>query len=1222
MDCWPQAVEEEYRRIELGESMWRNNKPLFCNNKVTNSKYSVTNFLPKSILEQFRRLANIYFLGMGILMLIGTYAPQLFETPLGALTTLGPLVFVLGVSLVQEGVTDCKRHQADTETNHKICNCTSLGDGSTEEHFTDEETLWMDVQVGDILKISNKEALPADMVIFATSEDEGVGYIETAQIDGETNLKLRRALPIPQIMGRPLSPIGALDLIKNLRGTIECEAPNMKINSFTGSLLVDDIEIPIDNDNVALRGSVLRNTKWAYGVVVYTGVDTKLQKNSRKAPSKLSRIDLLVNQAIYIIFLIDIILTTISTVYFVVFADKHFSQMFYVGYKTSETPATDIPTFYTEAFASSGDAWQESPTPFISQWITYIILYNNFIPISMYVTMEVITFVQLLYVNYDTDMYYPIIDMPAKARSTNVTDLGQVEYIFSDKTGTLTQNVMKFKRCAIDGRIYGSPALITEANRDQAYINLSQVSRDAAKFKKVDTFFKVLTLCHTVVVENDENDEIEYQAESPDEKALVEAAASFQYVLNGRTVSQISANILGKPYSCIPLAVNKFDSDRKRMSIVIKEGSKISLLVKGADSAMLHRGVCDTDQEARSMVQHLGEFSQEGLRTLVIGIRELSVREFEDWFQRYKKASTSKNRATEMTKVADEIENDLTLVGVSAIEDKLQDGVPEAIADLADAGIKLCVLTGDKMETAINIGYSCRVLREGMYLLQLGSGPKEEVEEGLLSLHNKVAEQRGHFNPPGAVKGSLLSLIGNANKKKKPENSLNLRSTQDIEMASMHGEEEGQSTSSVDVTYKQTKKVGQKQLNKLQKQKKKRLEDRPLAFIMEGPALLHVLGVPELEMKVFELMQACNAVIACRMSPKQKAELVRLVKDNVKPTPTTLAIGDGANDVGMILEAHVGIGISGNEGQQAVNSSDFAIAQFRFLKRLLLVHGRWNYRRMAKTVLYSFYKNVVLVMTLFFYCAYNGWSGTSVYEDMILAAFNLFLGFTIFVLGLFDRDITATYAMAHPELYISGRKNLDLNYLQVLYWMISALVHGSIVYGFTMLCLTYGTVVSLTDFWVFGLVLYIVLCMTMQYKCGVEYKSILYPVCDNKDKHCTKGKCAKVGWTFDVWVGSILVMFLGILLYQVIDWNPNFYGVATEAYALSEFWLPVILIPFVVLVVDILFRFLWEEFVPSPVQLGIERCRGLGECEDVSITKEYNPNPLTTLRQSTAKVTE
>jgi len=935
----------------------------------------------------------------------------------------------------------------------------------------------------------------------------------------------------------------------------------------------------------------------------------------------------LVNQAIYIIFLIDIILTTISTVYYASYSKDNFSQMFYVGYKNSDTPATEIPQFYQnaiEASSAAGEGWQTSPTPFVSQWITYIILYNNFIPISMYVTMEVITFVQLLYVNFDLDMYYPEIDMPAKARSTNVTDLGQIEYIFSDKTGTLTQNVMKFKRCSINGRIYGSPALITESNKDQPYINLSQMSPDAAKMKKVDTFIKVLALCHTVVVESDENNEIEYQAESPDEKALVEAAAGFEYILTGRTVSQISARIHGEPYSCIPLAVNKFDSDRKRMSIIIKEGSKISLLVKGADSAMLHRGVCDTDQEARSMVQHLGEFSQEGLRILVVGIRELSVREFEDWFQRYKKASTSKNRATEMSKVADEIENDLTLVGITAIEDKLQDGVPETIADLADAGIKLCVLTGDKMETAINIGYSCRVLREGMYLLQLGSGPKDEVEEGLLSLHKKVAEQRGHFNPPGVGKGSLLGLIGNANKKKKSENTLNLRSTQDIELTQRDTREtidEVTQSTSVDVTYQsKTKKVGQKQLNKIQKQKKKRLEDRLLAFIMEGPALLHLLGNPELEVKVFELMQACNAVIACRVSPKQKAELVRLIKDNVKPTPTTLAIGDGANDVGMILEAHVGIGISGNEGQQAVNSSDFAIAQFRFLKKLLLVHGRWNYRRMTKTVLYSFYKNVVLVMTLFFYCAYNAWSGTSVYEDMILAAFNLYLGFTIFVLGLFDRDVSSIYAMTHPDMYISGRKNLDLNSLQVLYWMIAALVHGSIVFGFTMLCLTTGTVESTTDYMVFGLVLYIVLCMTMQYKCGIEYKSILYPVCDNRDKQCSGGKWSRAGWTFDVWWGSIIFMFVSIFIYQYTGINPIFYGVASVAYNLADFWLPVILIPFLILALDILFRFLWEEFVPSPVQLGIERCRGLGECADSAATREtqYDANPLNSIKVSSS----
>jgi magnesium-transporting ATPase (P-type) len=134
---------------------------------------------------------------------------------------------------------------------------------------------WRDIQVGDLLKIQNKQPLPADIVILCSSEDENIAYIETSPIDGETNLKLRRAISV--MPSAPMSIEGAQERVEQLKGTIKCETPNMKINSFTGTFNQGDTVTPINNDNVLLRGSVLRNTKWVLGVVVYTGQDTKLQ---------------------------------------------------------------------------------------------------------------------------------------------------------------------------------------------------------------------------------------------------------------------------------------------------------------------------------------------------------------------------------------------------------------------------------------------------------------------------------------------------------------------------------------------------------------------------------------------------------------------------------------------------------------------------------------------------------------------------------------------------------------------------------------------------------------------------------------------------------------------------------------------------------------------------------------------------------------------------------
>jgi phospholipid-transporting ATPase len=200
-----------------------------------------------------------------------------------------------------------------------------------------------------------------------------------------------------------------------------------------------------------------------------------------------------------------------------------------------------------------------------------------------------------------------------------------------------------------------------------------------------------------------------------------------------------------------------------------------------------------------------------------------------------------------------------------------------------------------------------------------------------------------------------------------------------------------------------------------------------LALVIDGTSLISVFENRQLEHKFLSVCKIMRAVIACRVSPKQKADIVRMVKTGVSPSPMTLAIGDGANDVGMIKEAAVGIGISGHEGLQAVNASDYAIAQFAFLKRLLLIHGRWNYRRMSKVVLYSFYKNVVLTLTTFYFSWCTGFSGTSLYEDMVYSGFNFFLGWPIVGVGVFDRDISEEKCLSQPQVYMSGRMNLNLN---------------------------------------------------------------------------------------------------------------------------------------------------------------------------------------------------
>jgi magnesium-transporting ATPase (P-type) len=710
------------------------------------------------------------------------------------------------------------------------------------------------------------------------------------------------------------------------------------------------------------------------------------------------------------------------------------------------------------------------------------------------------------------------------------------------------------------------------------------------------------------------------------------------------------------------------------MSVLVRSppelGSVVMLLVKGADSAMLDPEICEGgeyitsgnlgDDNMNSIIQsrsfedcpedwekhvllnmqsQLGIFASEGLRTLVLGVRILSESESKSWLSKYTEASTSiENRDAKLTAVAVEIETKIHIVGSTAIEDKLQDGVPETIYNIARAGIKLWVLTGDKRETAIEIGYSTKVLSPKMHLTDVADGNVARVKAmvamefmrlvkiGKLAAYQKNAKKKDskceRFFAPiiyffGAIgkcykavsiayrrfyftyvvtAGSLIrkeyssKQLGaiddevfkeatkqegrqkqvrdlaetilqeykttneyveeSAFKRRKtasnlPPNklsgieedcelpevfhrasnantildinfgSLNSASIRGLSLMSMKSEDtmapnaesqpvidddimslkselpgKGQGTTQVFNKKKRSileklfavdKDVRKGRLVRhLTKEKKAEFNssfkilkqdsmtdltdainpDVDRALVIEGSALAHFLGDPLLEELLFAVASSCESVIACRVSPKQKALLVKLVKQFVVPTPVTLSIGDGANDVGMIQEAQVGVGISGLEGQQAVNSSDFAIAQFRFLEDLLLVHGRWNFMRLSKTVLFSFYKNAVLASLLILYSKDALFSGEPLFDMWALSTFNFVNGFGILFVGMFDRDVDRDYVKQNPILYAAGPNNEHMALRVTFRWIALTLIQANIIYFMTDIILTPGGTIS------------------------------------------------------------------------------------------------------------------------------------------------------------------
>ncbi|KAJ2358950.1 aminophospholipid translocase, partial [Coemansia sp. RSA 2611] len=418
-----------------------------------------------------------------------------------------------------------------------------------------EEKSWRDVEVGDILRIQNKEALPADVVIISSSEPEGMCYIETSNLDGETNLKVKQALPET---AKFLTPADLADL----RGHMKTELPNDSLYTFEATLVSEGgkigyRELPLDPTQVLLRGAILRNTDWIYAVAVFTGHETKLMRNATAAPIKRTSVEKTTNRQIIFLFLILILLAVMSALGSQIMTSRNRSQLSYLYLPDGEGAKT-----------------------FVKNILTFIILYNNLIPISLIVTMEIVKFQQAQLINADMDMYDEGSDTAALARTSSlVEELGQVEYIFSDKTGTLTCNIMEFRQCSIGGVMYSD---VVEASKRARIVDGEVVGQyDIAQLKDhiansergpmLFEFFQLLATCHTVIPERQESAEggIEYQASSPDEGALVKGAALADFVFHTRKPRSIAVNIMGVDREYEVLNINEFNSTRKRMSALL-----------------------------------------------------------------------------------------------------------------------------------------------------------------------------------------------------------------------------------------------------------------------------------------------------------------------------------------------------------------------------------------------------------------------------------------------------------------------------------------------------------------------------------------------------------------------------------------------------------------------------------------------------------------------------
>ncbi|CCK71876.1 aminophospholipid-translocating P4-type ATPase DNF3 KNAG_0I00850 [Huiozyma naganishii CBS 8797] len=1198
----------------------RTNRP-YINNAITSSRYTVYSFLPKQFFAQFSKLANTYFLVIAILQMIPGWSTT------GTYTTIVPLLIFMAISMAREAYDDFRRHILDRAENRKLCKVLVKDRRTTPEldstdpnetdskdqgtHFTNfkllannhnvylADTEWKDLRVGDFILLQQDEWVPADILLLTCDGENNESFIETMALDGETTLKNR--VPHQELHKIACSASG----LANINARMTLEDPNNDLYNFEGNLELHDTqnntlkEYPLGPENIVYRGSIVRNTQYIVGMVIYSGEETKVRMNAIKNPrTKAPKLQKQIN--IIIAFLVFVVATI--------------SLFSYLGHVLANKGSIDgNKAWYL---------WEEDAGP-AATIMSFIIMYNTMIPLSLYVSMEIVKVAQSKLMEWDIDMYYEETDTPFEARTATILEeLGQVSYIFSDKTGTLTDNKMIFRKFTLLGsswvhniepaelnseesgstdvdmvsvdnqNILNSSNLASHINRpNEIYSHHSprtsieykgnssatyagrpsmsslfakqnqwsakkqslqnnfitpltenlKTTFDLIKFlqmypdmmfsQKAKFFILSIALCHACIPKradgvDTEDDVIEYQSSSPDELALITAARDMGYVLTNRSGQTLTIKTYPNGFDASPvldeyeiLNYIDFNSHRKRMSVLVRvpnENNRILLICKGADNVILERlhnkdlaleklndindvaaerkedeaelviqqrkslervaydegiprsslrgsmsndgrasmslqairksvyqrnkkidpemqidtlddvlatvrkGSKDLDavvnksrkslhlqqlnkygpktsidmkvqneignnfrrnvkenaERPTSVLEYIGsdelmlneeyvlektiqaidDFSTEGLRTLMFAYKWIDNNSYNLWNKRFHAAQTSLNdRKVKTDRVGAEIERDLFILGATAIEDKLQEGVPETIEKIKRAGIKLWMLTGDKRETAINIGYSCKLIYDYSTVVILTTN-----DENIISKMNAISQELDFGNMAHCV------IV---------------------------------------------------------------IDGATLSFFESNPTMMSVF---------VELCTKTDAVICCRASPSQKALMVSNIRETNRNT-VTLAIGDGANDIAMIQAADIGIGIAGREGLQASRSADYSFGQFRFLLKLLLVHGRYNYIRTAKFLLCTFYKEATFYMTQLIYQRYTLFSGTSFYESWSLSMYNtLFTSLPTICIGMFEKDLKPITLLTVPELYSFGRLSEGFNIWIFLEWLCQA----------------------------------------------------------------------------------------------------------------------------------------------------------------------------------------
>ncbi|KAJ9660634.1 putative aminophospholipid-translocase [Neophaeococcomyces mojaviensis] len=970
----PEVNNKDSREIDVG----RRPKKRYPANIVSNAKYTLWSFLPLTLYNEFRFFLNVYFLLVALSQII----PYL---RIGYMSTyIVPLAFVLSISIGKEAFDDIARRRRDAEANSELYTVLQFDqDATTRPRQTGAREVQKksrDLKVGDVLKLEKNQRVPADVIIIKSTQAEAIveavshqsgaddgtaaeTFIRTDQLDGETDWKLRIPCPLSQ----------TLEITDLRRLRIIASAPDHKVNEFIGTAELaptttiydphvakvedDDLQdsgvvnqnnqdvpgassVPLGIDNTAWANTVLASNTTTLAAIIYTGNQTRSALSTSPSRSKTGLLEMEINTLTKILCVMTLSLSIILVA--------------------------------LEGFEPSNQK------PWYVATMIYLILFSTIIPISLRVNLDMGKTVYAYFIEHDQGIPDTVV-----RTSTIPEDLGRIEYLLSDKTGTLTQNEMSLKKIHVGTVSYAGEAMeevstcIDQvfAQHDQRPVGLVQGPTGRSRREigtRVRDLIVALALCHNVTPSTEEiNGEqiTSYQASSPDEIAIVEFTESVGLRLQRRTREEIilqSTTTNKVVLTANILDIFPFTSDSKRMGIIVRLRSTLPEYLVSDDLLFFQKGA---DTVMSSIVatndwlnEETANMAREGLRTLVVGRKKLSQQQYDAFAVVYHEASLSlRDRDAGMASVVKaHLEHELELLGVTGVEDRLQKDVKPSLELLRNAGVKIWMLTGDKVETARCVAISARLVGRGQHIATIAKmATKAQAQDALDTIRNR------------------------------PDSCM----------------------------------------------------------LIDGESLSIMLS--HLRQQFISVAVTLPAVIACRCSPTQKAEVANLIRKHTKKR--VCCIGDGGNDVSMIQAADVGIGIVGKEGRQASLAADFSVTQFCHLTKLLVWHGRNSYKRSAKLAQFIIHRGLIISVCQTMYNIAGHFDPKGLFKDWLLVGYaTVYTMAPVFSLVL-DRDVDEKLANLYPELYKELKTGQSLSYKTFFTWVLVSIYQGIVIQGLSQL---------------------------------------------------------------------------------------------------------------------------------------------------------------------------